>query len=234
MIRTSELLLAAYLWPPQAAALQHALTELERELAVAQQRGSAVSPAGSVGLAAGSWAEMGSVHSSGPRAELTAADLAGCGGNDGRAALEAEADSSRGDANGDETIGGAKCDKAANLHMPASPGGQMAAAELAQDGLQPFRAGSTEPQWPSSTELRAGGGSLPREAVDALRNRAAALHALPPEQLAALLGEARDDWDKPFDLSAEEKAAFTALLPHEVPGRPGARTPAPLTSQVCI
>jgi hypothetical protein len=64
-------------------------------------------------------------------------------------------------------------------------------------------------------------GAISREAVQQLKALVAAMSQKPSEQLEADHAEALIDWETPYKLEPEEDAQFAALLPLQMPGRPG-------------
>jgi hypothetical protein len=64
-------------------------------------------------------------------------------------------------------------------------------------------------------------GAISRAAAQQLKALVAALAEKPAEHLAADHAEALIDWETPYKLEPEEDAQFAALLPLEMPGRPG-------------
>jgi hypothetical protein len=64
-------------------------------------------------------------------------------------------------------------------------------------------------------------GAISKEAVQQLKALVAAMAEKPSEQLAADHAEALIDWETPYKLEPEEDAQFAALLPLQMPGRPG-------------
>jgi hypothetical protein len=204
---------------------------LERRLAAAAATSSSAALAAAqagvheAGLAAPGWA---SVSSSGPAAELTAADLA-AGQPQPQPATTAAAGAKPGSkadlvqaigpADGLDTAGGSGSIPA---HRPvaADPAAGPAAAAAAPAAPGPAAAGN----------LR---GSIDQGAAQQLRTLVAQLCSQQtPEQLAQEHAELASDWDKPFDLTDAEKAQFRALLPHEASGAPHVLTGAPADAQV--
>lgn len=104
----------------------------------------------------------------------------------------------------------------------ASPVQQATEPAAAAQVVQVVQAVQTLHAEPALPQPGAGaGGSIPREAAQQLASLTAQVAAMLPADLAADYGEACDDWDKPFDLSGEEKQEFAAVLPLEMAGRPG-------------
>jgi hypothetical protein len=64
-------------------------------------------------------------------------------------------------------------------------------------------------------------GAISREAAQQLKALVAASAEKPSEQLEADHAEALIDWEMPYKLEPEEDAQFAALLPLQMPGRPG-------------
>ncbi|KAF8057745.1 Dzip1l [Scenedesmus sp. PABB004] len=229
----------------KAASLQERLHELERlnqqldrEAARARRLGLAASleaGGGSAGSSPrlGGWA-TGSVTSSGPHQELTAADLA-AGEPDGAAAGN-DPDGFSDDGEEGGVAAGARPVVIAVKPAAAQPplkrvlfdgAPDLDGAAPPADAIPAFRPAAAAAGEPPG-DARGPAGAISQAAAATLRGLTAELAAAlggadaPRDGPAAeAYGEAVADWDKPFDLSPEEKAEFRALLPHDVPGRPG-------------
>ncbi|KAF6250625.1 hypothetical protein COO60DRAFT_1681187 [Scenedesmus sp. NREL 46B-D3] len=110
--------------------------------------------------------------------------------------------------------------QAATEHVEASE-----AADAGDSTLIPaFRpdepAGSAAPKVQEDASTKHGG-TICKEAAQQLKALVAAATEKPAEQLAADYDKAFYDWKKPYELLPEEDAQFGALLPLQMPGRPG-------------
>jgi len=134
----------------------------------------------------------------------------------------------------DDTAGGMASPRTAAAHMAALSQQQQQQQAAASDPTNQSSRANGVPS--SSTAGPAGArGSIDQAAAQQLRSLVQALAAeLSPEQLEAEYAEVCCDWDKPFDLTEEEKQEFRQQVPLEVAGLQDVLCSQPHTAEVRV